>query len=201
MTHVKKCLWVGAITVLALTTAGGGLAQTGPRTPPPPAGQSPAQPAAPTPGRLDHASLGQMLRMMGHQPEERTPSNGTPDYLLKVTRGEWDVTVRLAFSSNKRVLWINTNLANVPAGGIPAAVVQTLLAKNGTVVGKAFFRVGSNQLLLSQCVDNRDVTAAELRQELHDFIESVAATETEWNPKRWTTTAAQPTQPAPPGGN
>lgn len=128
---------------------------------------------------LDNESLTTMLDNMGLNPKE---GNKYVDVMIR--ESDLDYPVRLSLSPNGRVLWIQVNVAELPEQP-PVEPLLNLLRKNANLTGKAQFCIRGKFLLLSQPVDNHDLTPAMLKKELQDICSVAKALERDLNTKEW----------------
>jgi hypothetical protein len=156
-----------------------------------PATQPVEQPTPPAPtvdpcGPITDVRLGEMLDRMGLEVKRGTYTSGARYFDLPVATADYDFTIRISLSPNKRVIWLMTYLGDLPPD-VPAERLRALLEAINSKTGKLQFRLVGNQLKVDQPLDNFAVTPARLRREIDDLKLTVQATCKVWDAKKWET--------------
>jgi hypothetical protein len=150
------------------------------------AAESAEKPKAAEPKRLTDESLLAMLENMGYEPKiEKTASGNI--YSITVTRGTWSYIFDVSLSPSKTKLWFSGWLSVLPEGkAVPSEKLLALLEASWTH-GPAHFRYHPpfRQLNLGLCIDNRDITPTQLREQIEGFMDTMKKTELLWNVKKW----------------
>lgn len=178
-----------AALVLSLAFTGSAALADNPTSPA--AGTKSTAPAAKAPAALTFESLGEMLTNMGFDPQAKEYSNGHPYYLLNVETGDFSVTASVAISNSGSVIWISANLTNLPDQMTVDPLLKVLESVN-KLSGKAQLRKTGNSIFIEYPIDNRNVTASVLRNELTEFGLSINATAPVCDTTKWPTTDSKP---------
>jgi hypothetical protein len=145
-----------------------------------------AEAKAAEPKRLTDESLLAMLENMGYEPKVEKTSAGNI-YSITVTRGTWSYIFDVSLSPSKTKLWFSGWLSVLPEGkAVPSEKLLALLEASWTH-GPAHFRYHPpfRQLNLGLCLDNRDITPTQLREQIEGFMDTMKKTELLWNVKKW----------------
>ena len=112
---------------------------------------------------LDMPKLAQMLDDMGY--ETKKINDTTYDVILK--RDNWNIYVRLYFSTDGTKLWLNSHLTNIDdMSKVPTEILVKLMEANGPV-------------------DNRNISAKQLRVEIDAQATIIRSTQNLWKPEEW----------------
>lgn len=127
-------------------------------------------PAAPA-GKLTLEQIGQALDKYG---KNTLTTNGNTSYSLTVTRGKYDINVIVSLSPNHSVIWMTTQLENIPDTSKAAPDALAKLLDRNVKIGPMFFgMVGPNHTVrLSSPVPNHDLTP----QAVQDYVEALVST-------------------------
>ena len=130
---------------------------------------------------LTDQGLANLLRDMGFEPKAEAVKDGMV-FHLTIPRDSWTFRIRLSLSPNKRKVWLNTPLVNLSSGGaFPSGLGEKLLEAN-LRNGPAHFYLNPENgwLFLGMALDNRGLTAGELRYELDYFLDRIRLTSPLW---------------------
>lgn len=134
---------------------------------------------------LTGESLGKMLEGLGMKPKAGKYPNGLAWYDVEMNLDGWTPTVRIALSTDGRVIWSQLNLAILPTTEqIPVERLIKIMRMSGAT-SKAQFCIRENNLVLLQSMDNADVTPVRLRAELQELCVFAKANYTEYSPANW----------------
>ncbi|HLK14420.1 MAG TPA: hypothetical protein VKT78_06420 [Fimbriimonadaceae bacterium] len=126
---------------------------------------------------LDNASLKTVLEGMGYEP--KALSKG---YLIAIKRDDWTYNMQLVLSSDSSKLGINANLGKVDKPEEVAADSWfKLLVANGDIDPSFFyFDKSQGKLYMHRVLDNREITAAFLREQIDGFCGNIKSTADAW---------------------
>jgi hypothetical protein len=172
MTYFSKMVYA-SVLMLGLS----GLGQADQKSPPAPTPA--AETALAADGSITDEQLGKMLVGLGYEAKLGTYSSGARYYDIKVPTKDFDFSIRLALSPNKRCIWLMAYLSEVPAN-VTVEQLQALLRAVNTKTGKMQFRMTGMQLKADQPLDNVAVSPSRLKREIDDFAAALADTADLW---------------------
>ncbi|HYV40048.1 MAG TPA: hypothetical protein VE988_30460, partial [Gemmataceae bacterium] len=96
------------------------------------------------------------------------------------------VPVDVELSKDGQKLWLSVWFQPLAQGQtIPANILNGMLEANGKFGPCHFFVAQSKNMVLACPVDNRYLTAEDLRREINIFVNVYAQTENLWNTQKW----------------
>jgi hypothetical protein len=149
--------------------------------------KQPGQVQMPKAGPLSDAELGTLFRDLGYTPEEQKLPNGAIVYRMKVTKNNMTMIMDAERSPDGTKVWLSAWFKQLAQGEqIPQDILMKMLdvnAKNGPV----HFSCNSNirQLYLALPMDNRGLTAEELRRQIDVLHTVFRDSEPLWNHNKW----------------
>ncbi|MFN0198621.1 MAG: type III secretion system chaperone [Planctomycetaceae bacterium] len=146
-------------------------------------------------GTTSTVEVGRMLTALGVKPKIEDQRF---DFTFKATQNkkeEWDLSMSVALSSNKKSLWVMAWLDELPrsASEVPHSALLQLLSDNDHLGnGKFFAYVASNRRFVMQTViPVEELTVEKLRATLKDLGATVVLTYPHWNAENWRQEAAE----------
>jgi hypothetical protein len=139
--------------------------------------------------RLTAETLGKMLRDMGYDPKVSTSADKSITfYKLVLERDNFTYVIDVSLDKAQKRVWLVCALKRVGAiEQVQAARLQKLLEENDMIAPAAFsYDKTRKQFFLNVAVDNRGITAAQLRAELDTLQSVVRRTYPLWNTATWT---------------
>jgi|SRR5579884_983997 len=133
---------------------------------------------------LTNDTLKEMLDNLGYQYETTRSTNGTPMYLIRMTRDGWDFNVYVSLSGDGSNVWVSAPLQDIPEGMSDAEPLLKLLGRNGDL-NRNFFSLKGKRLYLETVLPNQDLKPAQLRQAVDDTLGNVKASHDLWNTDTW----------------
>jgi hypothetical protein len=137
------------------------------------------KPAATQGGMLTVAQLGDALTPFG---KNTTSNNGQTTYSVTVPSGKWKINIIINISPDGSVIWMTNSLSPVPdAGKVSSAALLNVLKKNRDI-GPMFFEIWNGSLVMTYPVPNHDLNAASVKSIVNDFVSTVVANASLWDP-------------------
>lgn len=132
-------------------------------------------------------SLAGFLAQMGYEYEAKRTATGEPEYIVKLTRAGWTVTLSVNVSPNRANLWITMALGEVPPNPDEHGTRLLRLLQASWEVAPAFFAVHrmSNVLCIMRALENRNVTPVAFRQALDGLIDEARRMSAWWDLASW----------------
>jgi len=135
-----------------------------------------------TPRQITNQELEALLRNMGFEVKTQTIDGGVSFHNIAFPRGTWNVPCAVFLSPNKQYVWVDCNLGKLrPITAESASDLLRVLEANWDV-GPALFAVNKKYgtLYMQQSMENRDVTAARLRQVIDHVANETINKHTIW---------------------
>ncbi|MEX1231903.1 MAG: type III secretion system chaperone [Planctomycetaceae bacterium] len=145
-------------------------------------------------GKTSTVEIGRLLTALGVEPKLEDQRF---DFTFKGKQNteEWDLSMSVALSSNKKSLWVMAWLDELPrsASDVPRSALLQLLSDNDHLGnGKFFAYVAANRrFVLQTVIPAEDLNSAKLRDVLKDLASTVVLTYPHWNAEAWRQEAAE----------
>lgn len=140
---------------------------------------------------LTFPQLQAMITGMGHETKPMNKDDGTPANKLEftiVTTG-FNVPIGVELSPSGRYIWCSASLGLAQLSGDDALAV---LKRNSSIQPTTFWITSKNYLMIGVAVDNREVTAEDLKRIFDKLAADVGSTADIWQkPAPATSTAPQ----------
>lgn len=121
-------------------------------------------------GSFSYEQLGDALDSFG---KNSVDDNGNKYYSINTNAGQKKIQVIVSISPNGHVIWINSDVADLPSSGnVSSSALMNLLKKN-TDIGPTFFSIHDNSLALQIPVANFNMSADTVQAYVNKFISTV----------------------------
>jgi uncharacterized protein (TIGR03067 family) len=127
----------------------------------------PQETGDPSPLRLTHKRLGEMLTKLGFEPKE----SGKDHYLVSIARDKLTFTYVVRHLDRRGIVILNTRLGDLPDDEQASPLALRRILEENEALGPATFLYVKEEkgIYLSLPVSDRDVTPARLRKEIDGF--------------------------------
>lgn len=144
---------------------------------------------------LTDASLRTMLEALGYEVKLEKLEKATLNWIIH-RRNPYDFHLNVNLSIDKTKLWTSVALAEFkPDHEAQASRLLKLLELNQQIGPAHFYYLPSQkQLFAARVMDNRNITARDLRNHLDHLMDKVMETESAWNTKVWAVETAPTTK-------
>ncbi len=128
---------------------------------------------------LNFEKLQAMVTDMGHAPRLQTKADGTPStvFEITITTTGFNVPIGVEISPSGRYIWCKASLGQSQLTGDDAL---TVLRKLTSIQPTTFWITSSDILMIGIAIDNRDVTAEDMKRIFEKLAADVGSTADIW---------------------
>jgi len=147
---------------------------------------------APTHVALSMNEIRKMVDDLGFK-NKTTNFNGVEFINLEIQKGDRVWLINIALSKDGSKIWLTSPLSTLsPGQAIPPEIMRKMLETNFKVGSNRFAVHPNGTIVLEGALDNRNVSAEQLRNHINWLVQFTATHEPLWNPNMWPSTAPTP---------
>lgn len=133
-------------------------------------------PLTQTADKLKAADLREMIVGLGYEVTDVVKDEGKEVYRIKVTSDGLDMPVTFSIAASGNYIWQTIALGEAS----PTTKFEELLKQNARVQPSAFYIASNNYVYMALAIENRAMTAIELKRGLTKLTSDVARTKEFW---------------------